>query len=88
MSEFDRAVNEMHIICALVPSAAPMFRLLIEGGTRLERENAELRARVAALEAAAASEAGRTVGTPGTVPADGRLHVFSDEEFDDMKVRS
>ncbi len=56
MSEFDRAVNEMHIICALVPSAAPMFRLLIEGGARLERENAELRARVAALELQAAAE--------------------------------
>ena len=35
-----------------------------------------------------AAEAGRTVGTPGTVPADGRLHVFSDEEFDDMRARS
>lgn len=35
-----------------------------------------------------ASEVGRTVGTPGTVPADGRLHVFSDEEFDDMRARS
>lgn len=34
-----------------------------------------------------AAEAGRTVGTPGTVPADGRLHVFSDEEFDDMRAR-
>lgn len=34
-----------------------------------------------------ASEAGRTVGTPGTVPADARLHVFSDEEFDDMRAR-
>lgn len=34
-----------------------------------------------------ATEAGRTVGTPGTVPADGRLHVFSDEEFDDMRAR-
>ena len=35
-----------------------------------------------------ATEAGRTVGTPGTVPADGRLHVFTDEEFDDMRARS
>jgi len=35
-----------------------------------------------------AAEAGRTVGTPGTVPADGRLHVFSETEFDDMKARS
>lgn len=24
----------------------------------------------------------------GTVPADGRLHVFTDEEFDDMRARS
>lgn len=34
-----------------------------------------------------ASEAGRTVGTPGTVPADRALHVFSEEEFDDMRAR-
>lgn len=34
-----------------------------------------------------AQEAGRTVGAVGTLPNPDRLHVFSDEEFDDMRAR-
>jgi hypothetical protein len=34
-----------------------------------------------------AEEAGRTVGTPGTLPAADRVHVFTEEEFDDMRAR-
>ena len=42
-------------------------------------------AREALLELA--QEAGRTVGAVGTLPDLDRLHVFSEEEFDDMRSR-
>ena len=50
MSSYDDAIREMSRICAWCPPAAKMFRLLIEAGVRVERENAELRARIVALE--------------------------------------
>ena len=44
-SSYDDAIREMATICALCPPAAKMFRLLIEAGVRVERENAELHMR-------------------------------------------
>lgn len=34
-----------------------------------------------------AEEAGHQLGTPATMPAEARLHVFSDEEIDEMTNR-
>ncbi len=49
--------------------------------------DASIRAGIKGETTFVATEAGRTVGTPGTVPADGRLHVFTEEEFDDVRAR-
>ncbi len=50
MSGYDDAIREMATICTWCPPAAKMFRILIEAGARVEAENAELRARIVALE--------------------------------------
>lgn len=46
-----------------------------------------IRAGMAGETTFVAQEAGRTVGAVGTLPDPDRLHVFSEEEFDDMRSR-
>lgn len=49
--------------------------------------DASIRAGLAGETTFCAQEAGRTVGALGTLAAPERLHVFSEEEFDDMRAR-
>lgn len=49
--------------------------------------DASIRAGLAGQTTFYAEEAGRPVGAVGTLPDPDRLHVFSEEEFDDMRAR-
>lgn len=49
--------------------------------------DSSIRAGMAGETTFVAQEAGRTVGAVGTLPDPDRLHVFSEEEFDDMRSR-
>lgn len=52
-----------------------------------DQVNGSIMAGLAGLPTFYAEEAGHQLGTPATMPAEARLHVFSDEEIDEMTNR-